>query len=121
MPPLALDYNDSYCNYFSKMARLVLEAFFEAGLIAIVAVLFVTFIIATIAGLPGFDYASLSPGRSKKKQTSYENDPSLSWDEQPRLLLEMEILNDMLEQRRERAERLVRRTRPRYGYPSSSF
>lgn len=119
MPPLALDYDDSYYNRFSKMARLVLEAFFEAffeaGLIAIVAVLFVAFIIATIAGLLGFDYAPSSPGRTKKKQTSYENDPSLSWDEQPRLLLEMEILNDMLEQRRERAERLVRRTRPRYG------
>jgi len=73
------------------------QAFFEAGLTAIVAVLFMAFIIATIAGLLGFDYASSNPGRSKKKETSHENAPSLSWDGQPRLLLEIKILSEMLE------------------------
>lgn len=119
MSLLALDYDESYHKHFSGMARFVLEAFLEAGLTAIVAVLFIAFIIATIAGLLGFDYASSSPGRSKKKETSYENAPLLSWDKQPRLLLEMEILSEMLEQRRERAERLVRRTS--LGIPHSSY
>lgn len=80
MALLALDYHDPYYNRFSGIAYVFLDAFFEAGLIAILAVLFVAFIIATIAGLLGFNYACSSPGRTKKKQTSYENDPSLSWD-----------------------------------------
>ena len=58
MSPLALGYDKSYYKHFSGMALFVLEAFLEAGLTDVVIVLFIAFIIATIAGLLGFVYVS---------------------------------------------------------------
>lgn len=89
MPPRVSDYDDSYYKRFFTMAHIVFEAFLEAGLPAIVAVLFIAFIIATIAGLLGFDYSSPkeSPDRTRTKQAVSENDLAQYLDEQTRLLL----------------------------------